>query len=178
MRGQAWIVAAAGLSLLALAPTASAQGYGGYTQDQNCAQDRNNRALIGGVVGGVAGAVVGRQIAARNARTEGALLGGLAGAAAGAVIGNNTAACQPKPVAQAPYGGDSWGEPGYSGAGGYQQPGYGDQPVYRTGGGGGYDPYGGRSCRWGEMITRDPEGRERSERIHMCRGRDGVWRPS
>ena len=53
---------------------------------------------------------------------------------------------------------------------------------------GAYDLYGGPNddgyyrgddrgdCRMGERITRDPYGREYSEDVMMCRGRDGVWR--
>jgi hypothetical protein len=29
----------------------------------------------------------------------------------------------------------------------------------------------------GQVITRDPYGREYRENVMMCRGRDGVWRP-
>jgi hypothetical protein len=29
----------------------------------------------------------------------------------------------------------------------------------------------------GEVITRDPYGREYREEVWMCRGADGAWRP-
>jgi hypothetical protein len=30
----------------------------------------------------------------------------------------------------------------------------------------------------GEMLTRDPYGREYREQVLMCRGNDGQWRPA
>lgn len=194
MRGQAWILAgvtAAGL--FANAVQASAQSYGyqnnggsGYVRDPMCDQDKQNRALIGGAIGGLAGAVLGRQVAARNARTEGMVLGGLAGAAAGAAIGHNSTNCQAQ-ASTPSYGGYGQGGLGETG---YGQGGYGGSPTYRTGapepelrggpyaGNGGWSGSGGSDCRYGEVTTRDPSGREVRDRIYMCRGADGVWRPA
>lgn len=188
MRGQAWILA--GLTVggvFATTVQASAQSYGyqggGYVRDTNCDQDRQNRALIGGAIGGIAGAVLGRQVAARNAKTEGAVLGGVAGAAAGAMIGHNSAGCANQPVAQGGYQPNVWDQDAYSRQGGGYgygagQTSYGGDPSLR---GGPYDSYGsnrGRDCRFGEVITRDPGGREVRDRVYMCRGADGVWRAS
>jgi hypothetical protein len=190
MRGQAWIVAGLiAVSGAAGAVDAAAQSYGytgqGYVRDPMCTQEKQNRALIGGAIGGLAGAVLGRQVAARNARTEGMVLGGLAGAAAGAAIGHNSTNCQAQ-ASTPEYGGytqGGWGETGYG------QGGYGGSPTYRTGapdpelrggpyaGGGGWSG-GGADCRYGDVTTRDPSGREIRDRIYMCRGADGVWRPA
>lgn len=198
MRGQAWILAGLAFGgIFATTAQASAQTYGqygsAYQRDPACDQDRQNRALIGGAIGGLAGAVLGRQVAARNAKTEGAVLGGLAGAAAGAAIGHNTVNCANQQIAQGGYQPNVWDQDRYSQPSGYGtgygagQTGYGNDPYYRTGGddrelrGGPYDGYGsnrGRDCRFGEVITRDPGGREVRDRIYMCRGSDGVWRPS
>ena len=49
-------------------------------------------------------------------------------------------------------------------------------PYRESGYGYGDDDYG-RDCRMGQIITRDPYGREYHENVMMCRGGDGVWRP-
>lgn len=185
MRGQAWIMAGvATVSAFCIAPQAQAQSYGGgYTTDAHCEQQRQQRALWGAVIGGVGGALLGREVAARNARNSGTILGGLAGAGAGAAIGHNSANCQTALPAQQPYQGYNQSYPqDYGPSSGRGSDGWGyDSRPYNTGGGypdlrGG--PAGGQNCRFGDVITRDPSGREIADKIYMCRGADGVWRPA
>ena len=204
MRGQKFLAAGALMTAALLtAGPASAQQYSTYhdanlAQQQNCQLQRNNRTTGGAVIGAITGAVLGSQVAARGHRTDGSVLGGVVGAVAGAAIGRGGAQCgQVAQGAYDPYTGRANG-PAYSGGRAYdpyanQQPanrGYDDgSGLY----GGPYDAprpqrssYGGRrsgngerrgDCRWGEMITRDPDGYEMRESVYMCRGRDGAWRP-
>lgn len=172
MRGQVFIAAAA-LALTAFAQPAAAQQYPSYhdehvTLQQQCQQSRNNRTVGGAVIGGLIGAVLGSNVAGDGHRGDGTALGAVVGAAAGGAIGRSTAKC---------------GEPE-----GSYDPYYGQQNQYNQN-----DPYahdnsgleGGpyrqsgyeQDCRMGEVITRDPYGREYRENAWMCRGPDGVWRP-
>ncbi len=184
MRGQAWILAGvASISAFVSIPQAQAQSHGGgYTTDAHCEQERQQRAIWGAVIGGVGGALLGREVAARNARNSGTILGGLAGAGAGAAIGHNSASCQQALPAQQPYQGYNQSYPqDFGQTGGHSQDGWGyNSRPYNAGGApdlrGG--PSGGQNCRFGEVITRDPSGREVSDRIYMCRGADGIWRPA
>jgi YMGG-like Gly-zipper len=169
MRGQSALFAGALLAAtLMAAPQATAQTYHG--SDPYCAQQRQNRMLLGAAIGAAAGAVLGNNVAARNAQTEGAVVGGVAGGATGAMIGRSTVKCAPPRVAYEPAPAPAGY--GYGSPVGYDQ--YGPvrpapTPDYGR-------PTGGQNCRWGENIMRDPEGREMRESVYMCRGRDGVWR--
>ncbi len=176
MRGQAFVALGALVcALAATAQPAAAQGYGqgGYysatpqqTYTQQACQDSRNRRMVGGaVIGALAGAVLGNNMGDHENDMLGAVLGG----AAGAAIGRQTARCE-TPQQQGYYG---RGQPAP-----YQQPYGDDDDLY----GGPYQPssYGGQqssaNCRWGEVVTRDPDGYEMRDRAYMCRGRDGVWR--
>jgi|CXWL01.1.fsa_nt_gi hypothetical protein len=186
MRGQVFVAISALAALVAF--PAAAQQYPTYHDEhvatqQQCQQSRNNRTVGGAVLGGVLGALLGREVSGRGHRQDGALLGAVVGATAGGAIGRNTSQCAhvPQgsydpyngqssqqypndPYGQAPYGDDSGLE-----GGPYQESGYG----------GGYGGDYGRNedCRMGQVITRDPYGREIRENVMMCQGRDGVWRP-
>lgn len=185
MRGQVLIAASALVAAVIAAPQqAAAQQYPSYhdahvAQQQYCGQRSNQNTALGAAIGGIAGAVLGSQVSARGHRTDGSLVGGVAGAAVGAMIGrSNSQQCRNAPVQGSydPYYGQQ--QPQY---GGYQQqqP-YGNDDLY----GGPYqqssygNEYGGRGdCRMGEVITRDPYGREYRDNVMMCRGRDGQWYP-
>ncbi len=133
------------------------------------------------MLGGLAGAVLGSQAASRGHRTDGSVLGAVVGATAGAMIARSNSRCQQTaqgrydpysqgPYARDPYAADPYGQAPYrddSGLyGGPEPSGYGGNDYRRNG-----------DCRMGQMITRDPYGREYREDVMMCRGRDGVWRP-
>lgn len=173
MRGQALFAAAlCGAALLA-APQASAQSYGSYHNEhvarhEQCRDSRNNRTAAGAAIGGVAGAVLGSQVAARGHRTDGSVLGAVVGAVAGGMIGRQTANNCDQRVQGAydPYYGQPSGYGDDSGlyGGPYRQTGYGNSNY-------------GRDCRMGEVITRDPYGREYREDVWMCRANDGQWYP-
>ncbi len=178
MRSPILLAASALLSLALGAQPALAQSYHEehVARQQQCTQSRNGNTAAGAVVGGILGAVLGSQVAARGHRTDGSVLGGVLGAAAGAAIGNSSSTCDPRPrQAYDPY----YGRP--QGDGRAQDPYYGDDSGLD---GGAYEPtnYGARSargagqCRWGEAVTRDPDGYEYRDSVYMCRGRDGVWR--
>jgi hypothetical protein len=183
MRGQAFIAATAMLAALGAAQPAAAQ-YSSYhdahvATQQQCQQSRNNRTAVGAVAGGVLGALLGREVANRGVRGEGAALGAVVGAVAGGAVGRTTARCAAVDgSAYEPYYGRPYADQGYN-----QAP-Y-EEPYYDRDGSGLYGgPYressyrGGRSdCRPGEVITRDPYGREYREQVMMCRDRDGQWRP-
>jgi len=178
MRRQFLAAAAVATALVAFAQPAAAQQYRSYHDEhvstqQQCERSRNNRTAGGAVIGGVLGALLGREVADRGVRGEGAGLGAVVGAVAGGAIGRSTAECD---RVRGQY--DQYGRPvGYG-----QQPYYGNQDddlaggPYEDGYYRGDDRYGDRDCRMGERITRDPYGREYSEEVLMCRGRDGVWR--
>jgi len=170
-------------ALMGFVQPAAAQQYPTYhdahvANQQQCQSSRNNRTAGGAVIGGVIGALLGREVADRGVRGEGALLGAVVGATAGGAIGRNTARCDQVPQGgYDPYYGQSQQnyppqqDPYYRGddddlyGGPYQESGY-----Y------GNDDYN-RDCRMGQIITRDPYGREYRENAMMCRGNDGVWRP-
>jgi len=186
MRGQAFAAAAALALTAVIATPASAQQYPTYhdahvATQQQCAQSRNNRTLGGAAIGAVAGALLGRELASRGHRDDHALGGAVIGAIGGAAIGRTTAACNRTPQGSYdPYYGQSYQQyPQQQYQQPYQQPynGRGGEDLY----GGPYreSSYGGYSndCRPGEVITRDPYGREYREQVMMCRGRDGTWRP-
>jgi hypothetical protein len=184
MRGQAFIAAAALVAALGAAQPAAAQSYGSYhdahvATQQQCSTSRNNRTAGGAVIGGVVGALLGREVADRGVRGEGAALGAVVGAVAGGAIGRSTARCgQVDGSAYDPYYGRPYANQGYS-QGPYEEPYYGGDDSGLYGG-----PYressyrGGRDeCRPGEVVTRDPYGRQRREEVMMCRDRNGEWRP-
>lgn len=179
MKGQAFLAAAALATALVSAQPASAQQYRAYhdahvANQQQCQASRNNRTAGGAVIGGLIGAVLGREVADRGVRGEGALLGAVVGATAGGAIGRNTAQCGRVPQGSYdPYYGQSYQnyppqEPYRDDSGLYGGP-YQESGYYG-------DDYN-RDCRMGQVITRDPYGREYRENVMMCRGADGVWRP-
>lgn len=176
MRGQAFFVASVLAVTLAATP-AGAQQYGNYHDEhvarhEQCQRARNNNTATGAVLGGVLGAVLGSQAAARGHRTDGSVLGAVVGATAGGAIGRSNTRCTQVPQGSYdPYNGQPYGQ-------------YPDDRGYRDNSGLEGGPYressygGGRNeCRMGEVITRDPYGREYTEAVEMCRGSDGVWRP-
>ncbi|MBY0565300.1 MAG: glycine zipper 2TM domain-containing protein [Hyphomonadaceae bacterium] len=172
-------------ALCGVAQPAAAQQYPTYHEahvanHQRCEQSRNNRTAGGAVIGGILGAVLGNNAAADGHRGDGTALGAAVGAAAGAVIGRSTAQC-----GRTPQGGyDPLTGRAY---GGYADDPYADDRRYDDGSGLEGGPYresaysGDRNyagdCRMGEIITRDPYGREYRENVEMCRSSDGVWRP-
>lgn len=183
MRGQAFVaVAAMAIALMGMAQPAAAQQYRTYhdahvANQQQCSTSRNNRTVGGAVIGGVIGALLGREVADRGVRGEGAALGAVVGAAAGGTIGRNTARCDQVPQGSYdPYYGQSQNQYPPQHDGYYEDDDdlYGGQ--YSESGYYGDDRYQ-RDCRMGQVITRDPYGREYRENAMMCRGSDGVWRP-
>lgn len=183
MRGQSFVAAAAmAAALFGTVQTAAAQQNSTYhdahvSNHYQCQQSRNNRTAGGAVIGGILGAVLGSNAAADGHRGDGTALGAVVGAATGAAIGRSTARCGQVP--QGSY--DPQTGRAYGG-------GYGDEPYYEQDDSGleggpyressyGGDYYGSQDCRMGEIITRDPYGREYRDNVMMCRGRDGVWRP-
>jgi len=183
MRGQVLLAAGAMAAALFAVQPAAAQGYPSYHDEHvanqhACQQSRSNRTIGGAIIGGIAGALLGREVADRGVRSEGAILGAVVGATAGGAIGRNSAECD-RVYAEDydPYTGQAYNR--YP----YEEPYYGenDDDLY----GGPYadsrygdDRRGDRDCRMGEVTTRDPYGRSYTEEVLMCRGRDGVWRPS
>jgi len=175
MRRHLLAAAAVATALVAFAQPAAAQQYRSYHDEhvstqQQCQTSRNNRTAGGAVIGGVLGALLGREVADRGVRGEGAGLGAVVGAVAGGAIGRSTANCD---QVRGQY--DQYGRPtNYP----YEQPYYGDQDDDLYGGPyeDGYYRGDDRDCRMGERITRAPNGREYSQEVLMCRGRDGVWR--
>lgn len=193
MRGQVLAVSALSAALLmaTMAAPASAQGYSSYhdehvAQSQDCSVARHDNAVGGAILGALLGAAVGSHVAANHHRSDGALVGAGAGALMGGAIGNNSRsrACENGVQGQYdPY----YGQPQQQGY--YQQdPRYGRDdrlaggPYDRGYDRSGYDDrrYDRRrrdDCRWGQILTRDPDGYEVRENVWMCRGRDGAWRP-
>ena len=177
MRGQVLIASALAMAFATVASPASAQQYGSYhdqhvANQQQCAQSRQNRTVGGAVIGGLAGALLGREVADRGVRGEGALLGAVVGATAGGMVGRSTARCNQVPQGSYdPYANQSqYPNDGYYRDDSGLEGGPYRQSDYRGG-------YGYNDCRMGEVITRDPYGREYRENVEMCRGSDGVWRP-
>jgi hypothetical protein len=178
MRGQAFLAAAAVAVAFMGVPPAVAQNYPTYhdahvANQQYCQRQRNDRTAGGAVIGALIGGLLGREVADRGVRGEGTALGAVVGAVAGGAIGRNSGQCAD--VAQGAY------DP-YSGQAYNQYPPddeYYDEDLE----GGPYDDgyYRGddydRDCRMGEVITRDPYGREYREETMLCRGPDGRWRP-
>lgn len=200
MRGQTYfskaIVGASALfmSVAAVQP-AAAQQYSAspaYTQAEAQCQASQNRRMVGGaLIGAIAGAVLGNNAAAGGHQGDGTALGGVLGAAAGAAIGRSTANCaalrqesynqpgynQPAPPPPRPYA-DQRGP--YDQRGYQSRDRYGDEsgldggPYRRSSYRGGYDQ---SQCRWNEVTVRDESGYPHRDRVYMCRGRDGAWRP-
>lgn len=176
MKRQA-LFAASAFALMAMAQPASAQQYSTYhdahVAAQQCQQSRTNRTAGGAVIGGLLGAVLGHNVAGgHGSRDEGTALGAVVGAVAGGAIGRGTANCntQVQGSYDPYYGQAQYPDQGYYGR---EDEYYGDNDYgYR-----GDDGYRGE-CRPGEVITRDPYGREYREQVTMCRDRDGVWRPA
>ena len=178
MRGQALIVAAA--AFVAFAQPAAAQQYRDYhdqhvATQQQCERTRNGNTAAGAVFGGLLGAVLGSQVSGSGHRGDGSLVGGVIGAATGAAIanGNNSRCAQVPEGSYDPYNRQSRypskdDNSGLEG-GPYEESAYGRD----------YGRDDGRrsDCRMGQVITRDPYGREYRENVMMCQGRDGAWRP-
>jgi hypothetical protein len=181
MRGQAFVAAAAmAIALAGVAQQpAAAQQYSNYhdahvANQQQCQASRNNRMVGGAVIGGVIGALLGREVADRGVRGEGTALGAVVGAAAGGAIGRGSARCaEVEQGAYDPYTGQAYNQ--YPPDDGYYDDDLEGGP-YQDSGYYGDDRYD-RDCRMGQVITRDPYGREYRENVMMCRGADGVWRP-
>ncbi len=182
MRGQALIVAAA--AFVAFAQPAAAQQYRDYHDDhvanqEQCQRARNGNTAAGAVFGGLLGAILGSQVSGSGHRGDGSVVGGVVGAATGAAIANSNSRC-----AQTAQGGyDPYGEryPGPPEKYGELEGGP-DDSAYARDYGRDYDRSFRRghrqreACRMGQIITRDPYGRERREDVMMCQGRDGAWR--
>ncbi len=180
MRGQVFAAIAALSALIALPAPAAAQPNRGYHDEhvanqEQCQRARNNNTVAGAVIGGIAGAVLGSHSSARGHRGDGTALGAVVGATAGGAIGRSSTRCDERVEGgYDPYNGQSYNrypddygddyrdDSGLEG-GAYRRSGYGDDY--------------GRDCRMGQIITRDPYGREYRDNVMMCRGRDGVWRP-
>ena len=116
-----------------------------------CRDQQRQSANKGTIVGGLVGALAGGGVAAKGAKTEGALLGGAVGAVAGHEIGKRNSKCSSYRPAPAPR------PAAYRSSNNYQRSSY-SQPS---------------NCRW---VQDNYGGRNHS--YEVCRGRDGVWRPS
>jgi hypothetical protein len=168
---------AAGLAapLAANAQSYNNQGYvygapQGAPVDPACAQSARNNAMIGGGIGALLGAAAGRSVAARNARDEGAIAGAVAGAVLGSQIGQRRVVCPTGPIS---------GVRNQSYEPAVWQPAPAPAPVYRTSTRPTRVATVTRTepvCRWGETVTRDPDGYELRSPVRMCLGADGVWR--
>jgi hypothetical protein len=178
-------------AVLGLAQPAAAQPYGAgppsapaysYDDARQCEQVKNGRTAGGALLGAIIGAVIGNNVA--HDQSDGSVAGAVVGGVAGGAIARNSVRCD-----------------GYSQGDGYyrdpRDPNYGDprDPNYRDrrsddrsglyGGPGdprydrGYEPrYAQRACEWRTMRWRDDWGRPHRERVYMCEGRDGRWRPA
>ncbi len=190
MRGQAFVAATAlAAAFMATAQPAAAQGYPTYHDEhvstqQQCQRRQSQNTVAGAALGGLAGAALGSNAAVRGHRSDGGILGAVIGAALGGAIANSNTRCAQVPQGSYdPYTGQS-----------YQQypNGYGQDPYYgrddsdleggpyrESGYYGDSNRYEGRyeDCQMGQVITRDPYGREYRDNVEMCRGADGVWRP-
>lgn len=113
-----------------------------------CREQQRQSANKGTIVGGLVGALAGGGVAAKGAKTEGALLGGAVGAVAGHEIGKRNSKCSNYRPAP---------RPAYRSSNNYQRSSY-SAPS---------------NCRW----VQDYYG-GRNHSYEVCRGRDGVWRPS
>jgi hypothetical protein len=186
MRGQA-LFAASALAIMMIAQPASAQQYGSYQDEhvarvQQCQQVQGGRTAGGAVIGGVSGAVIGSHAAARGHRSDGAILGAVLGAVVGGAAGHSSAqnseACDEQVQGSYdPYYGQATQQyPDQYQGGQYQgRPYPGD--AYNGQDDNSYSNGDDRDCRMGQETFRDPNGREYSQNVMMCRGDDGVWRP-
>ena len=89
------------------------------------------------------------------------------------MIGRNSARCATVPQGSYdPYSGRPYGQqsaPYYGDNSGLEGGPYRESSYYG-------EPRRAADCRMGQVITRDPYGREVYEDVEMCRGSDGVWR--
>lgn len=115
----------------------------------SCREQQRQQANKGTIVGGLVGALAGGGVAAKGAKTEGALLGGAVGAVAGHQIAKSNAKCANYRPAPRPAARSS---------NNYQRSNYAQASS---------------NCRW---VQENYGGRNHS--YEVCRGRDGVWRPS
>lgn len=183
MRGQAFVAATAmAAALMGMAQPAAAQNYPSYHDEhvsvqQQCQRARTNNTVAGAAIGGIAGAVLGSQAGARGHRTDGSIVGAVLGAVAGSAIGRSNTRCDQVQGSYDPYYGQAY--PQQYGRNQYPDDRYRDDDYGLEGGRYSESSYGGRyeDCRMGQVITRDPYGREYRENVEMCRGGDGVWRP-
>lgn len=113
-----------------------------------CREQQRQSANKGTIVGGLVGALAGGGVAAKGVKTEGALLGGAVGAVAGHEIGKRNSKCSNYRPAP---------RPAYRSSNNYQRSSYSPPS----------------NCRW----VQDYYG-GRNHSYEVCRGRDGVWRPS
>jgi len=148
---RALALAAAGMMALSL-PIVAFPSIASAQSYDSCGEQRRQSANKGTIVGGLVGALAGGGVAAKGVKTEGALLGGAVGAVAGHEIGKRNSTCNNYRPAPRPAHRSS--QP--TGAS-YQRSSY-SQPS---------------NCRW----VQDNYG-GRSQNYEVCRGRDGVWRPS
>lgn len=130
-------------------PTLSAPSFAAAQSDP-CRAEKRRQANTGTVVGALGGALLGGAVASRGAKTEGALLGGAVGAVAGHEVGKRRAKC-------AGYAPSRSTAPAPS------------RSVTRTSSA----APAPSNCRW---VQEYYGGRNHS--YEVCRGRDGVWRPS
>jgi Glycine zipper 2TM domain len=167
-----------------------AYNYQGYNPNTNCQQSVNDGRTAGGIVGALAGAALGSNVAGRGVRTEGAVLGAVVGAVAGSQIGGNRIACD-----------DQYQYERNRRSGDNRNYNYSNRP-YSNNGFDGYNSYnnnyynnnnrrhhhsyqysnyatpsnwGNDSCGWGMASYALPNGTMVSDRVYMCRQRNGDW---
>ena len=143
--------AAAGLMAATVPATVALPSVASAQSYDPCREQTRQQANKGTIVGGLVGALAGGGVAAKGAKTEGALLGGAVGAVAGHEIGKRNSKCSNYRPAPAPR------PAAYRSSSNYQRSSY-SQPS---------------NCRW---VQDNYGGRNHS--YEVCRGRDGVWRPS
>ena len=143
--------AAAGMMALTVPATVALPGVASAQSYDPCREQTRQQANKGTIVGGLVGALAGGGVAAKGAKTEGALLGGAVGAVAGHEIGKRNSKCSNYRPASAPRPAADRSSSNYQRSS-YSQP---------------------SNCRW---VQDNYGGRNHS--YEVCRGRDGVWRPS
>lgn len=174
MRAQVVLALAGATAFLAMAQPAAAQdryyddGYRYNSARDSCERERNQRTAIGAVLGAVIGGAVGNNVA--HDQSDGSVIGAVVGGVAGGAIARGRNTCDDYNSAY--YGDDdayAYGEAPY------EEPYYGEDEYYEA-----PRQYAQNDrCRWGTMSYYDRRGRrQHDERVWMCIGRDGVWRPA
>ena len=138
----------AAAGMMALAAPAALPSVASAQSYDSCREQQRQQANKGTIVGGLVGALAGGGVAAKGAKTEGALLGGAVGAVAGHQIAKSNAKCSGYRPAPRPAARTS----------NYQRSSYAPAAS---------------NCRW---VQDNYGGRNHS--YEVCRGRDGVWRPT